>query len=246
MYTENFSITGATGTWIRQGKIRVIRYDSGAATGNVTPTIRVRSLLGSKFDVELTPGRTVTLTEASDGLLVSNASTGADITGKLTFGDGTVADDAVVGAVDLNAATLTALESVDLNAATLNALRYPLEHTASFSDAAVAAANTAQTIFAPAANPNGVILLNAHARDRTTLDSIIKFICHTAAPTTVHQGVTVAQGVGDWITPAGSNEAISVNLPAPVFIPAGSGLYFISNNASSLAATFKSARWRAL
>lgn len=236
MNTEIFSLTGLTGVFSRNGVMRVLRYDSGAATGGVTPTIRVRSIPSGLFDIEMNPGRTVTLSKPANGLIITNISAGADILGKFTYGDGSVADDAVVGSVALDSATLAAIA----------ANKVPYQHTGSFSDAVAAVANTAQTIFAPAANAAGVILLGAAARTRMSPGIIMKFICHNAAPTTIHQGVTLAQGRADWIDPGGTQEQSFVETDGDIYIPAGSGLYFIANGASLTGSAEKFARWRTL
>lgn len=226
MNTEQFSVIGATGTWTRQGVIRVLRYDSGAATGGVTPTIRVRSAAGSKFDVELNPGRTVTLTEPANGIIINNISAGADIVGKITFGDGTVTDDAVVGSVALDVATIAQLKG--------------LRATASYAQNTAAAAGL-QTLVAPGANVNGLWVTQAMLQCYSNVAS-------TGVALLAKAGVVPASTAdGDVLLFAGStvaNYVQPVTLPAPAFVAAGMGLYTYNAIADSAAAApIRAARW---
>lgn len=236
MFTEPFSITGASGTWARNGLIRVIRYDEGAATGGAKATIRVRSAGGSKFDFELNPGRTITLQEPANGILINNISGGADIVGKLTYGDGSVTDDSVLGSVDINAATINALLAGKYNVR-------PEAATANFKSVTALAATTPDTLVTPGANVSGILVLSASTMNQVASGSSkVSLIAKNAAPTTNIDGEVLM--MSGFVGASGSTNFDAATLPGPVFVPAGLGLYYISDAAQSVGA--RVCRWKLL
>lgn len=227
MRTEQFSLPLATSTQVFDTLVRVIRYDEGSGTG--TPKIRIKSLSGGAFDVEMVPGRQIKLPETVRGLHISNM-TAAAITGKITIGAGDISDNSLVGTVTLDAATLAALATTGLDAATLAALEQinvrPELRSASYQQLANMAANTPDTIFSAASNPNGAILLDAFGSGHSAGSPVQPtFIAKATAPANVTDGEViysapcVGYGGGTWVN-AG-------DMPAPRYIPPGTGLYFL-------------------
>lgn len=237
MFTENFSLTGLTGTFTRQGVIRTIRYDEGTATGGVAPTLRITSLQGSKVDFEMKPGRIINLTEPLNGIVIKNASTGANITGKISYGDGQVTDNTTTGSVDLNSNTITALVSA------MYTVR-PEIATASWADASATTVNTPFTLVAPGTNTNGILLLSAGMTDSVANACVQTFIAKISAPVSIIDGRVLAMSKAMSVP---ANALIQGELQAPVLIPAGQGLYFMpgaTNAASAYTARFAS--WKLL
>lgn len=101
---------------------------------------------------------------------------------------------------------------------------------ASFASSALLAANTAQQVFAPAANVRGAWIVAAAARSgNSTSNGEIALIAKTSAPTTVVDGDVLA-GVDCMMqqgTPA--SFVVTAKLQSRIFVPAGKGLYWISN-----------------
>lgn len=229
MFTENFSLTGLTGTFQRMGVFRTIRYDEGTATGGVAPTIRVTSLQGNKIDFEMKPGRIVNLTEPINGLIIKNASTGANITGKISYGDGQVTDTAITGAVDLNTNTIQALTTAAYK-------ERPEAPTATYKSTANITANTAEQLVAPGANVAGIIVQEAKiCLFGGAAIALGAFITKTSAPATVTDGDPVLYA-GLINTTSGGNTVSRGDLDGDTFIPAGQGLYFICDTAIAVAA----------
>lgn len=139
----------------------------------------------------------------------------------------------ISGAVALDAATLAALESVDLNLATVNSIRRPEAHTASSNVLAALAANTAEQVFAAATNVNGVTLLAAQVSDFAGASvSSPTLLAKATAPTSVTDGVPfLMANIVD--TTSGGNIVVEGSAFEKQFIPAGLGLYWISNVAIS-------------
>lgn len=102
------------------------------------------------------------------------------------------------------------------------------EYSNSYANITNMAANTPQTIVAPASNTNGIRVINA-AIHATGAGSFLKsLIAKTSAPTTVIDGDVILAG---FFGPSGSNKP--ENNPVVVDIPAGKGLYVISAGAES-------------
>lgn len=133
----------------------------------------------------------------------------------------------ISGAVDLNAATLTALESVDLNANTINELNRPLVGNGFFSDNAVLTANTPLTVFTPGANVNGAVILSAYISwvDSANSPSQV-FICKSSAPVNTIDGAVVLSSKLE-VSGAGQYSG-NGTITYPQYVNPGQGLYFIS------------------
>lgn len=99
MKTERFSLASASDVAVFDTLVKVIRFDEGSA-GGLPVIIKVKSLSGGAYEVELKPGRQITLPEVTRGVVISNLS-GAAVTGKITIGAGMVTDNAIVGEVSV-------------------------------------------------------------------------------------------------------------------------------------------------
>lgn len=99
MKTERFSLASATDVAVFDTLVKVIRFDEGNA-GGLPVIIKVKSLSGGAYEVEMKPGRQITLPEVTRGVVISNMSGGA-LSGKITLGSGDVSDNSVVGSVEV-------------------------------------------------------------------------------------------------------------------------------------------------
>ncbi|TAH10514.1 MAG: hypothetical protein EAZ11_12275 [Curvibacter sp.] len=220
MKTENFSLIGAGGVFMRQGIIRVLRYDEGNAGGPI-PLIRVTSMSGSDVDVEMMPGRLVNLKEPINGMVIRNLS-GATLTGKFTWGDGTVEDNTFSGVFGLDAGTLAALESVSLN----------VEQPSGFyqSSTAMAASGT-ETVFAAVSNINGAIVWSGEFATRGGV------MARYAAKATALSGFVDGQTI---CSPSRFDYSTADNcagiITRPIRLAAGLALFFQSIHAEAAAA----------
>lgn len=156
----------------------------------------------------------------------------------------------ISGNVALDAATLAALESVDLNAATLATIRQPLLSTGWFIGTAALAANTPDTIFTPAGNVSGAVVLTAEFSIFGGAGiPAAAFVAHTAAPANISTGEHIL-GAGMVSNTSGGNTCTNGRLPCAQYIAAGKGLYFISDTASGGAVvpgnSYRSCRYRLL
>lgn len=141
---------------------------------------------------------------------------------------------------DRGAASVTG--SVDLNAATIVQLLRPENATASYGSKAALAANTADPIFTAGSNPNGAILLAASCYAVEASGGIQAFIANAAAPTTTVDGEVVHAAMS-----GNSSNTANNNLNLLQWIPAGKGLYFISDIALTVTAQQqRSARYKLL
>lgn len=140
---------------------------------------------------------------------------------------------AIVGAVELGAASLGALESIDLNAATRDLLRFEA-YGASYNTNGGTAANVAEVIFSPAANVNGAIIHSAQISDgNTTGLSIASIVAKATTPSNVSDGDAILSAdASDVMT---GLFVVNGSLKNPLKIPAGKGLFFVSNIVQSTA-----------
>lgn len=183
-----------------------------------------------------------------NGLVLRDAS-GAPNVGTILVASSEFQDNRLNGTVDLSATSLAALESIDLNAATLATMRHPLVSTGNFKSSAAMVANTPETVFTPAANVNGAIVLGAGFWTHSAASSSFPMLLAKAsAPTTFLDGE-----VYPILSQAITGPAYIVNtgkLEKPQFVAPGLGLYYISQDALPAAAanlpTHRAARYRLL
>lgn len=150
----------------------------------------------------------------------------------------------VTGTVELGATTLATVTTANMSSGSRDILRTPLSNNGSYNNTSGLASNTPLTLFTPAANVNGAILLSAQMSDGAQASNqVYGFIAKASAPLSVNDG--------DPVLVAGSNVIISgaaylqESLGIPQFIPAGLGLYYIHNVLSAATST-RTARWRLL
>lgn len=123
----------------------------------------------------------------------------------------------ISGAVALDAATLAALEQINVR---------PEASTGNFASATNVAAGSNQ-IFAPGANPNGVLLQLAQEYAFAGSGIQLSLLSKTSAPTGPVDGEAVAVPA----YPGGG--FANLVLPSAVIIPAGHGLYLWATAAST-------------
>lgn len=235
METVAFDCSASNGqVWSRDGLFRCIRYDSGAASGGVTPTVRVRSLVGQAYDCELVPGRQVTIPDAARGILVQNISGGAVLTGKITLGAGQITDNSIVGEVSLNAAALAALEQINVR---------PEGSTGNFKSIAALAALASEVVIAPGANTAGAVVLSASGSYGAATTPAGVFIAKGSAPASITDGEVIAAPLSIVLISASIYE--NIQLPKEQYLAAGLGLYFISTAGVS-AGGIRAARFKLL
>ena len=126
----------------------------------------------------------------------------------------------------------------------------PEVQSGSFIATAALVANTPDTVFTPASNVGGVILLSAFFNIYTASNAgAFAFVAHTAAPANISTGDHVLGGA-QTSNSAGANVVSYGSLPSAQFIPAGKGLYFIGDAPSSGAVvpgnSYRSARYKLL
>lgn len=118
---------------------------------------------------------------------------------------------------------------VSLDAPTIAALiarQYPPVSTGSVMSTAALSANTPITIFTPAANVNGAILLSADISEFDATQSAAGFVAKASAPTSVTDGepIFMSRMIGAYAT---TNHYFGGSLSKEQYIAPGLGLYFI-------------------
>lgn len=158
-------------------------------------------------------------------LTIRNIS-GAPNSGTIVVGDSNFIDDTIVLSSAINVR--------------------PEAHSGFFSDTSVIVANTPLTVFTPGQNSAGAILLNADASfyDNVSSASAV-FVAKASLPTTIIDGAIV---VGSKLAFNGAAQTgHSLTLPGPQYIPAGLGLYYISNTAQAAATNnYRACRYKLL
>lgn len=101
----------------------------------------------------------------------------------------------------------------------------PEQYNGTYVSEAALAINTAQQIIAPGANVNGVLLLNAGFNEYNSVSlPRVKFLAKNSAPANTTDGVVV-------LSPSSALAGVIAfgQLNSPLIIPAGLGLYVISD-----------------
>lgn len=114
-----------------------------------------------------------------------------------------------------------------LDAATINALVRPEQATGNWNSAAVLAASTPLTVFAPGANVNGAVIWAAEAQDNVAAACVQCFIAKASAPASVIDGEIIASSI--YTVSAGGTNVPGIRMATPQRIAPGLGLYFISS-----------------
>lgn len=159
---------------------------------------------------------------------ITNGATAQAV--KFYYGDGDSGSNrftgAVTGTLALDAATIAALIAGKY-------IVRPELSTGNFNNSAALAANTPLTVFTPAANLNGAIILSAEISDFDATFSSGGFIAKSSAPTSVNDGelILMSRTIGAYST---TNLISGGSLPKEQSIAAGLGLYFIRGSALSV------------
>lgn len=133
---------------------------------------------------------------------------------------------ALAGAVALDSATLAALEQTSTR---------PELSTGYFNNTAALVANTPVTVFTPAANVNGAILLRAFLHQQGVNTGGAIFIAKSSAPASIADGELIFGSSST--APNGAAAAFNCTgfMNYPQSIAAGLGLYLISQDAQGAA-----------
>lgn len=176
---------------------------------------------------------------------------GAANVGRILVSNQEFIDNRTYGVNSLDVATLASLNAArSLDAATIAALKLttprPEAYTGSTNVVAVLIANTAEAVFLPAANPNGVILQAAQLSDMGGLGSpfVGGLVAHTAAPAGCATGANVL-GIESKAASA-ANLYVGAQLQRPVLIPAGLGLWWIQSQTSAVAVAHRTTAFKVL
>ena len=132
------------------------------------------------------------------------------------------------GFVD-NRMILGTSSALALDSPTQIALRTPFASTGNYKSNTALVANTPDTVFLPATNINGAIILSASAFDYDGNNTPLVLLAKNAAPTTDIDGEVLASSS---ITVVPSSNYYQLQLQGQQYIAAGLGLYFIQGTAS--------------
>jgi len=106
-------------------------------------------------------------------------------------------------------------------------------YTQSYKSSTALAANTPEQVFSAAANVNGAVVSRLQAVTGTAVTyPLIAFIAKATAPANILDGDVIAQQ--DFYFSA-SGPVLSLKSETEIIIPAGKGLYFLSNVAETFA-----------
>jgi hypothetical protein len=185
------------------------------ATGNVAvigDTFGKLGPINRGQGLENTPFRRLTIQDVS-----GSANSGTILVSEENF-----IDQTLYGSITLGAA-------VAIDSASQLGIKRPEAQTGSFADISTTVANTPITVFTPAANVNGAILLTADLgfQNSGVGAEIDVFITKASAPTSIVDGSIIL--VAMMRTPVTSASVGYATLQSPQFIAPGQGLYFISN-----------------
>lgn len=140
--------------------------------------------------------------------------------------------------------SVSVVGDLGLNVATINSLIRPEPSNGNFANIAALVGNTPLTVFTPAANVNGAVLLSADISAVDTSLGAQAFIAKSSAPTSITDGEVLL--VTKTIL-ASTNTVIGAVLPKEQFIAAGLGLYFLASSAAAAnGSSIRAARYRLL
>lgn len=163
--------------------------------------------------------------------------TGAD-TIKVGIGNGQARYNRANGTVDINSFPAGSA-NVLINAAQVLQLIRPEQSTGFYAANSLMAANTPDTVFTPAANANGAIILYASLFSNSGATPFgASMIAKASAPATVIDGEIIIGGRSQ-----GGNVTVG-DLQMPTYLAAGKGLYFISTTVETV--SLRSCRYKLL
>lgn len=214
------------------------------------------------YDFTITAGQSLPLLVSGNYFLIKSSTGALDVRGD--FGQA----KALIAGQGINGREFTKLELENKSGATISGMilveagakngngffdmnlilsgstiQRPEDKTGSYIDVTQVLTATPLTIFTPAQNPNGTVLLSAGMADYVALGCIQAFIAKSSAPTGITDGeIILATVVGSL---NGSSAPIFNTLPMAQKISAGLGLYFYTsttggaNNVQNRYARFK-------
>lgn len=127
------------------------------------------------------------------------------------------------------ALALTGTSNVNVTNSLLTVAETGTLYGASYKSTTLMAANTPDTVFAPASNVNGAIVWNAQFITQNATTYGAGYLAKTAAPASITDGDLILST--EHAALIGANQACGATLPRPVKIAAGKGLYFLSTSA---------------
>lgn len=223
MQTWNINLETATDVDILDTLVGYVRFYELTSGGGADPRIRLKSL-GGGINVEVLAGQGYRLPVPVRGLVVENMS-GVALTGKLAISpesSGGFEDDRITGTVALSGPTL----------ATMIAGKYnirPEAPTNSINDATAAIMGTsAAPLLAPAANVNGIIILDGYMQDFGVTSQCM--LAKLTSPVAVNDGQCLLNGCAPGYSSAG---AVSEKFHRPIYVAAGLGIWLRSDAATS-------------
>lgn len=142
---------------------------------------------------------------------------------RFAYGTGEAGTRRAAGAV-----SIVGTVPVDLVQADVDAIRRPEAWTGSYFATSALAANTPEVVFTAAANVNGAIVHAMQSRNYSAFGAYEAYLAKATAPVSVADGVTLAGAkLGFWN--GASNNASEIECREKIFVPAGLGMWFISN-----------------
>lgn len=222
----------------RKSQLRVFELDLSAARtfASPAPTAQLLKIAGNAFFID--QGTDVGTAQV---IFEGNAdNTGPLINAALTVGPGFVANVQFANLWIANAAqvgkVLRIFYGVDVtftpaisSNVTLNSSPAGYTYGASYKSATALAALTPEAVFTPAANTKGATVWACQAVTSGAGQNIGAYIAKASAPGTLIDGdpVFLANAIG------AANYSVPFALANPVQIPAGKGLYYISQTAEA-------------
>lgn len=127
------------------------------------------------------------------------------------------------------ALALTGTSNVNVTNASLTVTETGTLYGASYKSNTLMAANTPDTVFAPAANVNGAIIWHAQFLTQNAATIGAGYLAKTAAPANITDGDLILSA--EHASLIGANQMFGGTLPRPLKIAAGKGLYYLSTTA---------------
>jgi len=120
----------------------------------------------------------------------------------------------------------------------------PESSTGNFNDTGVVAVNTPTTVFTPASNVNGAIILSGQINSTVAAGTIECFIAKNSAPINVQDGEIILSAYSNSFS--STNAFTNCSISKEQYISAGKGLYYISNSIITAAAGIRQLRYKLL
>lgn len=145
---------------------------------------------------------------------------------RFAYGSGEAGTRRAAGSVNIANVPTVALQAADMAL-----VRRPELSTNSWADNTANVANTPKTIFTPAANVNGAIVLSASFSENLASGFFHSLLAKVSAPASASDGELLMT-----VSPQGSTGSVLLtctHLPYAMRVAAGLGLYYFPNTASN-------------